>query len=88
MARLFEDTHPAIEAMLIAGLREMPVSRRWTNVRQLNVMVRTLAISNLRQMYPSASQTELHRRLADRLLGPELAGKVYGPLIETEMRDG
>jgi len=33
----------------------------------------------LRQRHPNASPEELRRRLADILLGPELAVRVYGP---------
>ena len=50
---------------------------------QLNASVHTLALAGLRSRYPQASETELRRRLADLLLGKELARKVYG-----EMNDG
>jgi hypothetical protein len=50
---------------------------------QLNQAAYTLALSGLQQRYPQASPVELRRRLADLLLGPELAARVYGPL-ETE----
>lgn len=48
---------------------------------QLNETVRVLALSGLRSRYPRANEAELRRRLADLLLGKELADKVYG---ETE----
>jgi len=53
-------------------------------VGQLNQTVRTLALSGLRQRHPQASPQELRRRLADLLLSPDLAARVYGPLIEQE----
>jgi hypothetical protein len=40
-------------------------------------------LSGLRQRYPQATPEEL-RRLADLLLGPELAARAYGPLPEPE----
>ncbi len=46
---------------------------------QLNQSVRLLALSGLRQRYPQADPGELRRRLADLVLGPELAERVYGP---------
>jgi len=46
----------------------------------MNLTVRTLALSGLRQRYPQASPAELNRHLADILLGPQLAQKAYGPL--------
>lgn len=53
-------------------------------MNRLNVTLRTLALSDLRRLYPQAGEAELHRRLADRLLGTELAHKVYGPLSHQE----
>jgi hypothetical protein len=53
-------------------------------VGQLNQTVRTLALSGLRQRYPEATPQELRRRLADLLLGPDLAARAYGPLREQE----
>jgi len=37
-----------------------------------------LALTGLRSQYPHASEAELRRKLADVLLGEELARKVYG----------
>jgi hypothetical protein len=53
-------------------------------VDQMNQTVRTLALSGLRQRHPQATLEELRRRLADLLLGSELAARVYGPLPEQE----
>jgi hypothetical protein len=47
-------------------------------VSQLNQTMRTLALSGLRQRHPEATPQEL-RRLADLLLGPDLAARAYGP---------
>ena len=80
MTRLFPDTSPEAEAVLINLLRQAPSWRKFAMVAQLNQTVRTLAISGLRQRYPDAAEPEIRRRLADILLGPELAEKVYGPL--------
>ena len=46
----------------------------------MNQTVRTLALSGLRQRYPNDSDELLQRRLADLILGPELASRAYGPL--------
>lgn len=46
----------------------------------LNASARVLALSGLRSRHPGASQAELRRRLADLLLGEDLALKVYGEL--------
>jgi hypothetical protein len=47
---------------------------------QLNASVRLVALAGLRSRYPNANDTELRRRLADVLLGEELARKVYGEI--------
>jgi hypothetical protein len=49
-------------------------------VTQLNHMVRTLALSGLKSRYPDDPPEKLRRRLADLILGADLACKVYGPL--------
>jgi hypothetical protein len=41
------------------------------------------ALSGLRSRYPHASEREIRRRLADLILGEELAAEVYGPLEES-----
>jgi len=48
----------------------------------MNATVRLLALSGLRSRYPYDSPEKLRRRLADMLLGQELANKVYGVLEE------
>jgi hypothetical protein len=73
--------------VLIDMLRHAPPWRKLHMVGQLNQAVRTLALSGLRQRYPQATPQELRRRLADLLLGPDLAARVYGPLSVQEAPD-
>ena len=80
MTRLFEDTTPEAEAVLVGLLREMPPPRKIEMVCELNGMVRRLAMAGLRERHPGADEAEIRRRLADLLLGKELAAEVYGPL--------
>jgi len=84
MSKLFPDTSPKAERVQIELLRRAPPWRKLEMVGHLNEMVRTLVLSGLRRRYPDASPEELRRRLADLLLGPELATRVYGPLTERE----
>ena len=76
----FTDTTPEAEQVLIELLRQAPIWRKLEMMGQLNVMAKSLALNNLRRQYPHASEAELRRHLADRLLGPELAAAVYEPL--------
>ena len=48
-------------------------------------MAKALALSGLRERYPQATEAEIQRRLADRMLGEELAAEVYGPYSVTEV---
>ena len=43
--------------------------------------VKQLASQGLRKRHPDCSDIELRRRLADLLLGDELAQQVYGPFV-------
>ncbi len=80
MAILSPDTSPDAERVQIELMRRAPAWRKLQLVGQMNSALRTLAMSGLRQRYPQASPQELRRRLADLVLGPELAARVYGSL--------
>jgi hypothetical protein len=76
------DTSPEAEAVLVRLWRETPAWRKWELMEDLNRAARLLALDGLRRRYPEAAPDELRRRLADLLLGPELAAEVYGPGLE------
>lgn len=71
------DTSPEIEAMQFKFYREAPTWRKMEMMAGLHRMARTLSMSGLRQRHPEATDVELRRRLAEMLLGPELAAHVY-----------
>lgn len=74
------DTAPEVEAFLIAYWRKAPAWEKWQRMMSLNRTARLLALAGLRRRYPEAREEEIRRRLADLLLGPELAARAYGPL--------
>jgi len=78
------DTHPDIEAIQIALFRQASPARKLALLGDLNQTVKALALSRLKTRYPDDPPEILRRRLADLLLGPELARKVYGPLFTTK----
>ena len=82
MTTLSPDTAPEIERLQIEGLRQMPAWRKIQLVGDLNETVRALALAGLRQRHPDDTPAQRRRRLADLLLGEELAARVYGPLRE------
>jgi hypothetical protein len=79
MTKLFADTSPDDEIVLIQQLREIPPWRKLEIVGHLNAAARAIALIGLISRHPEANDKELQRRLADLLLGPELAEKAYGP---------
>lgn len=74
------DTHPEVERVLNEMLREVHAWRKLEMMGQLNATARHLAMEGLRERYPEATEAELKRRMADLLLGHELAEKAYGPI--------
>ena len=70
--------------MQIEGLRRMPAWRKMALMAEMGRTVRTLALAGLRQRYPDDTPALRRRRLADLVLGSELAARVYGPLPEED----
>ena len=73
------DTRREAERVQIELLRRAPAWRKMQMVDDLNRAVKRLALCGLRERHPGASEEELRRRLADLLLGPDLAARAYGP---------
>ena len=84
MSTLFSDTNPEAEAVLIRLLRQAPPWRKLEMVGQMNEAVKTMMRSGLKERFPQDTPEMIQRRLADLLLGAELAQKVYGPLQEDQ----
>ena len=79
MGTLSPDTSPEIETFQIQQLRKMPAWRKMALMSDMSRSVQTLALAGLRQRYPDDTPDQRRRRLADLLLGPALAARVYGP---------
>ena len=77
---MVSDTTAEAEQVLVEMLRQAPIWRKLEMMGQLNAMAKSVALNNVRRQYPEATENELRRLLADRLLGPDLAATVYGPL--------
>jgi hypothetical protein len=78
------DTLPDIETMQIERLRQMRPWRKMALMAEMSQTVWTLAMAGLRHRHPGDTPAQRRRRLADLLLGPELAARVYGPLPEKD----
>lgn len=81
------DTDPKIERILDEMWRNTPGWRKIELVGMLNQTVRELALAGIRIRYPKASEPEVQRRLADIILGAELALAAFGP-VEKARQDG
>ena len=78
MSGYYSDTHPDMEDLQIKLLREVPTWRKMEMLVSLNASAQQLARAGLRKRFPKADESEITRRLADLLLGEELAKKVFG----------
>jgi hypothetical protein len=84
MKPLSADTTPEAQQVLFDLLRRAPVWKRLLMVADLNQTLLLLATADLRRRYPLASDHEIRRRLAARLLTREEVIAAYGwdPAVE------
>ena len=76
--RIFADTTPEAEAVLIDIYRRMPAWRKLELVEDGIRTARMLAMTGLRSRHPGESEERLRRRLLGLVLGEETALRVYG----------
>ncbi|MBI3960222.1 MAG: hypothetical protein HY328_15525 [Chloroflexi bacterium] len=76
--KLFDDTTPEAEAVLISLLRAAPGWKKLQMMCQLNASMKEIAQAGLRHRHPQASDAEIRRHLADLLLGKTMAERVLG----------
>jgi hypothetical protein len=81
MIAMLSDTHPKVEAVQLQLLRQAPPWQKANMLGQMYETVKQLAYQGLRKRHPDLSDIEIRRRLADLLLGDDLAQQVYGPLV-------
>lgn len=84
MSALFSDTRREVENILIELLKKTPPWRKIEMVGQMNMAVKTMMISGLQDRFPQDPPEVIQRRLADLILGPEMAAKVYGVIEENK----
>ena len=74
------DTSHEAEAVQMRLLRAMPPERRLAMAVRWSTSLREMIRAKLRQENPEATEAHVHRLLADRWLGAELAARIYGPI--------
>lgn len=72
------DTHPSIEALLIAGYRRMSPAQKIERVGALMRTVQELALADIRRRHPESGAAEQDLRLASRWIEPELMVRAFG----------
>ena len=82
MAILSEDTHPEIEALLLAAWRRMTPHEKLDQVFQMRETVVSFAMAGRRVRLPDETEPQLRRRLAALPVGDDLAARAYGPVGE------
>ena len=78
------DTHPAIEALLIEGYRRMSPSQKLERVRALTRAVQELALLDVRRRHPNADAREQALRVASRWIEPDLMVRAFGWDVRVE----
>lgn len=84
MSKTSTDTHLDTEKAKIELIRNLAPWRKFEMISEMHARTKSLAGIQLRLRYPEADECEIRRRLADVLLGTELASEVYGPLGSDE----
>jgi hypothetical protein len=79
MTTLWPDTHSSAEQVQMDLMRRMPAWRKLELMAEMGETLHALALAGLRQRYPNDSPAHRKRRLAELMLGPELAVQVCGP---------
>jgi hypothetical protein len=74
--RLFDDTHPDIEAKLIEGYRRMTPMERLQRAANSSAAVRMLAAIDVRRKHPGATEEEIRFLVATRIYGAVLMSRV------------
>jgi hypothetical protein len=79
-----QDTSPEAARVLLELTRRNPVWKRITQASELTRACRVLVMSDLKRRHPHASEEELRRRLAARVLSREDVLRAYGwdPKVE------
>lgn len=72
------DTHPAVEAMIVDGYRRMSPSQKLGRVAALTRALDELVLADVRRRFPDASEREQALRVASRRLDAETMRRAFG----------
>jgi len=72
------DTHPDALRVYLKIQSRIPPERKLGHVAEMYDDITALQTSEVRRLYPAATDREVFLRVTARRLGPELMKKVYG----------
>jgi hypothetical protein len=72
------DTHPSVEAFLVAGYRAMTVADKLARVSAMSRAVQELALLDIQRHHPRADAREQALRLASRRLDADTMRRAFG----------
>ena len=78
MKPLFDDTHPKIEAMYIAGIRAMTPEVRFARTGALFAVMDRYSEMGVRHNHPDAPPDEVRLRVLSRRIPADLMHRAYG----------
>lgn len=84
MTRLWPDTHPDAERILIEGYRRMSDGEKMRCMAELSILAKHLAAEDVRHRYPNANEREVQLRVASRWLDADLMRKAFNWDPDTE----
>ncbi len=73
------DIDPRAEQAYLAALRRLTALEKARLIGDMTESGRQLVLLTIRKQHPEAGEQEILRYLAERMFGPELAARVYGP---------
>jgi hypothetical protein len=82
MRTLAEDTSPEAERVLIELWRQATPARKFALVLDTTRSMQEFMLAGLRERHPQDSPARLRRRFAQSWLGPDLATRAYGDLVD------
>jgi hypothetical protein len=82
MRTLAEDTSPDAERVLIELWRQATPARKFALVLDTTRSMQEFMLAGLRERHPQDSPARLRRRFAQLWLGPDLATRAYGDLVD------
>jgi len=75
---LSKDTPPEVERALIEGYRRMSVADRIERVREMNLFLERLAMTDVRRRRPGSTEEEVRLYAASRRIPRALMRKAFG----------